>query len=232
MRLSTFIVSSKDIYEDKIILNEDINHLKNVLRLKTGNKVRVVDGQKEYLCIIENLEKSQAILNILETKNEEEPKGKVTAAISLIKSQNFSTIVKELTELGISNLIPLYTNRTVIQDFNIEKWNKISKEALKQCGGINFMNIFNPQKLNELDLSSYDLKVLAYEKEKDYKILNLLKEHQFNNPIFIIGPEGGFDEEEVIFLKQKNFLSVSLGKRILRAETASILLGGILVNGL
>lgn len=232
MRLSTFIASKEDIFEDRIILREDINHLKNVLRLKIGDDLRIVDGYKEYFCKIKVLEKGQAVLDISEIKEAEKEKIFVTAAIALIKSQNFSTIVKELTEIGISNLIPLYTKRTVIQDFNLEKWNKISKEALKQCGGIKFMNIFSPIKLKDLKFDSYDLKILAYEKENNYTLWNVLKESKASKPIFIIGPEGGFEEEEVQFLKEQSFKSISLGKRILRAETASILLGGSLINGL
>lgn len=231
MRLSTFIASKENVFEDKIVLKDNINHLKNVLRLKIGDEVRIVDSEKEYICRIDSIEKERSTLSIIKIGGNEDRLSGVTAAIAIIKSQNFSIIVKELTELGISRLIPIYTKRSSISNLNIDKWIRISREALKQCRGIKFMDILPPENLRNLNFEPYDFRIFAYEKEKSYKLIDMLREKKFNKSIFIIGPEGGFDDDEANFLKINNFLSLSLGSRVLRTETASILLGGILING-
>lgn len=210
----------------------EINHLKNVLRCKIDDNIRLIDGEKEYFSKISDISKKEIVLEIFK-ENEKDNYSinrNITAAISIIKSDNMDLIIQKLTEIGIKKIVPIITNRVVVKlKKKKDRWEKISKEALKQCRGIKFVEIEEPKSLKEFDFENYNKIIVPYEKEKDNKIKNLnIKEDE--NIVYFIGPEGGFEEEEILFLKEKGAETFTLGKRILRAETAAIVVGGILSN--
>lgn len=230
------IISEENILENKIIINEkgDVNHLKNVFRVKIDEKVRAVDGEKEYLCRVAELDKKSVTLVIDEIFEDRfSTKVKIDAAIGILKNDKMDLTIQKLTEIGINKIIPLSTKRGVAKvSEKKDKWDLIVREALKQCQGVKPLIIDEVTKIEKLKLEDYDLVIVPYECEDEYTLKNLLRKQtkELKSVLYIVGPEGGFDIEEIEYLKQKGANIVTLGKRILRAETASIVVGGVLIN--
>lgn len=232
----TVVIEEKNIELDKIriIDKNDINHLKNSFRVKEDDIIRAVDGKSEYLCKVIEVEKKEIVLEIVEEKKSEEEKIEIVAGISVIKNDKMELTIQKLTEIGVDRIIPIETKRTVVKlNEKKDKWDVISREAVKQCQRTKFMKIDNLVKINKIDFSEFDLVIVPYECEKDSSLKNLFKNLK-NIPkkiLYIIGPEGGFDITEIEYLKSlENTNIVTLGKNILRAETAAIVVGGVLVN--
>jgi len=212
---------------------KDINHLKNSFRLKVGDEIRVVDGEFEYLCKVTNLEKKSILCEILEKKEDTySPNVNVDIAIGLIKNDKMDLVITKLTELGINRITPMITDRTIVKvKEKKDKWDISMREALKQCQGVKEVKIENPTKLEELKFSDYDLIFVPYESMENTKIIDFRKEIvEAKNILYIIGPEGGFSEKEIESLVERKAKIVTLGKRILRAETAAIVAGGVILN--
>ncbi|AVQ18429.1 MAG: 16S rRNA (uracil(1498)-N(3))-methyltransferase [Fusobacterium mortiferum] len=230
------IISEENILENKIIIDEkgDVNHLKNVFRVKIDEKVRAVDGEKEYLCRVAELDKKSVTLVIDEIFEDRfSTKVKIDAAIGILKNDKMDLTIQKLTEIGINKIIPLSTKRGVAKvSEKKDKWDLIVREALKQCQGVKPLIIDEVTKIEKLKLEDYDLVIVPYECEDEYTLKNLLRKQtkELKSVLYIVGPEGGFDIEEIEYLKQKGANIVTLGKRILRAETASIVVGGVLIN--
>lgn len=215
---------------------QDINHLKNSFRMKEGDKLRVVDGEFEYMCRIIEVEK-KSILAEVEEKIEDRfsTETEIDIAQGLLKNDKMDLTIQKLTEIGINRIIPMITERTVVKvKEKKSKWDVVSKEALKQCQGVKLVDITEPQRLKDIDFESYDLVLMPYECAEGTRVKDVLAEidEKPRRVLYLIGPEGGFGENEVEFLVEKGAKIVSLGKRILRAETAAIVTGGILVNEL
>lgn len=230
------IISEENILENKIIIDEkgDVNHLKNVFRVMIDEKVRAVDGEKEYLCRVAELDKKSVTLVIDEIFEDRfSTKVKIDAAIGILKNDKMDLTIQKLTEIGINKIIPLSTKRGVAKvSEKKDKWDLIVREALKQCQGVKPLIIDEVTKIEKLKLEDYDLVIVPYECEDEYTLKNLLRKQtkELKSVLYIVGPEGGFDIEEIEYLKQKGANIVTLGKRILRAETASIVVGGVLIN--
>ena len=230
------IISKENIFENKIVIDEkgDVNHLKNVFRVKIDEKVRAVDGEKEYLCRVAELDKKSVTLVIDEIFEDRfSTKVKIDAAIGILKNDKMDLTIQKLTEIGINKIIPLSSKRGVAKvSEKKDKWDLIVREALKQCQGVKPLIIDEVTKIEKLKLEDYDLVIVPYECEDEYTLKNLLRKQtkELKSVLYIVGPEGGFDIEEIEYLKQKGANIVTLGKRILRAETASIVVGGVLIN--
>ena len=231
------IIESKNIHLDKIIIDDknDVNHLKNSFRVKEGEIIRAVDGENEYICKVLVVEKKEITLEIIETRKDNSVKNtEVTAGLSIIKNDKMELTIQKLTEIGIDKIIPLETKRTIVKlSEKKDKWDVIVKEATKQCQRVRLLEIENIKKLKDVDYSQYDLVIVPYECEEEYSLKNLLRglETVPKKVLYLIGAEGGFDISEIEYLKSmENVKIVTLGKNILRAETASIVVGGILVN--
>ncbi|MGX6591252.1 RsmE family RNA methyltransferase [Cetobacterium ceti] len=230
------IIPKENIVGEMVTISEklDVNHLKNSFRLKVGDIFRAVDGEFEYICKATVVEKKEIVGEIVEKKEDRfSKKTKVHSAIGILKNDKMDLTIQKLTEIGVDKIIPLMTKRGVVKlSEKKDKWDLIAREAIKQCQAVKMMDIADTMKLKDIDFSQYDLVVVPYECEEDKTIKNLLNglEEKPRKILYIVGPEGGFDPEEIEFLKEKGANIVTLGKRILRAETASIVVGGILVN--
>lgn len=230
------IITSENISENKIFIDEksDVNHLKNVFRVKIGEEVRAVDGENEYICQVEELGKKEIVLIIKECRKDMYSLNiQIDAAIGILKNDKMDLTIQKLTEIGINKVIPLMTKRGVVKlNEKKDKWDLIVREALKQCQGVRPMVIDEIKKIEKLSLEDYDLVIVPYECEDKYTLKNLISNQKkdIKKVLYIIGPEGGFDIQEIEYLKSKGANIVTLGKRILRAETASIVVGGILIN--
>ncbi len=231
------IIESKNIQLDRIIIDDknDVNHLKNAFRVKEGEIIRAVDGENEYICRVLSIEKKEMTLEILETRKDTAVKNtEITAGLSIIKNDKMELAIQKLTEIGVDKIIPLETKRTIVKlNEKKDKWDVVVKEAIKQCQRVRLLEIDNIKKLKDLDYSQYDLVIVPYECEEEYSLKNLLRslESTPKKILYLIGAEGGFDVSEIEYLKSMdNVRIVTLGKNILRAETASIVVGGILIN--
>lgn len=233
----TVIIKNENLFDNKIFIQDknDINHLKNSFRIKVGETIRAVDGLNEYICEVKSIEKKEIILEILEIKKNKKNKDvEITAGISIIKNDKMELVLQKLTEIGINKIFPLETKRTIVKlKEKKEKWDIVVKEATKQCQRIDFLEICDIKKLKEVNFSVYDLVVVPYEGEEEQKLKDIIKSlnKKPEKIFYLIGPEGGFDVNEIEYLNSlENAKIVSLGKNILRAETASIIVGGILIN--
>lgn len=211
----------------------ELNHMKNSFRLKVSDNLRVVDGEFEYSTEIIEISKNEILCKILK-KNEDvfSTTAEIHAGIGLLKNDKMELVIQKLVEVGINKIIPLQLQRTIAKvNEKKEKWDIIAKEALKQCQGVKLTEITEPKSLKKINFAEYDLVLVPYENEEEIKIKDILRKYEnLRKILFIIGSEGGITEEEISYLKSCGAQIVTLGKRILRAETAAIVVGGILVN--
>lgn len=207
--------------EGKNIFINDINmihQIKSVLKIIPGEYIEVIsqNENKIFLVEIENITKKE-ILGKIEKESGFEKEIGGTLACAILKGDHFDLIVEKSTELGIQKIIPLITDRTIKKSINKERLDKIAKEASEQSGRISVPEITLPQKLKDFLEENIGEKI--YFAHIDEKVnTNLEKES-----IVCVGPEGGFTEEEIILFEKHNAIPLSLGKNILRAETAGII---------
>ena len=216
-------LSVKDIYSFN---NDDSHHIKNVLRLSKNEVVRLVyDGLAYFAYIDYDGKKPVAIVKEVDEVSHELGV-KITLIQSLIKLDKWDLVLQKACELGVSTIVPLYTSRVNIKKDIIEnkkdRFNKIIMESCKQCKRELLPNLTGVIDLNKIDEFKSDINLFAYEIDNinDNQILNYIEKGK--SVSIVIGCEGGFSESEAIVLKDKGFIPVSLGRRILRAETASM----------
>ena len=236
--MAKFFIKSNQIQDNTIIITgEDVNHIKNVLRKKQGDQIIACDGiDTDYYCKILSLEKEKIILEVLE-KNilSAEPNVKIDIFQGLPKFDKMELIIQKTTELGVNKIIPLETKRVVVKldektkIKKIERWQKIAQEAAKQCKRTHIPLIDNVVTIKNVieKFEGYDIVLLAYEKENNSSIKSIIRDLVEPSKIaVVIGPEGGFEEKEVNYLcgSLNKVKSISLGQRILRTETAGIVI--------
>ena len=234
--ISTFYVKDDQVNNVTIsIIGDDVKHIRNVLRHKIDDELEVCDESGfRYITKIREFLENEILLDVLEQteKNTEMPI-KIDLYQGLPKSDKMDLIVQKTTELGISKVIPVMTERVIVklekgnENKKIERWNKIAAEAAKQSGRQlipTVENVVNLEKIVE-NLSKYDIVIVPFECEKDSTLKNILKnvKNKIENIAVVIGPEGGFSDKDISILeKAPNVVKVSLGKRILRTETAGL----------
>ena len=232
----TVIAEKENIDENngKILIKDksDCNHIQNVYRLNVGHELRIIDGEYEYFTEITQISKKEVSVKILEKKEDSYSLNvNIDVAMGILKNDKMNLAIQKLTEIGVNRIIPLKTERVVVKiNEKKEKWDVVVREALKQCRGIKFTEITPVKKLAEIDYSKYDKIIFAYENSGESKSLSEIIEKGDKDILYIIGPEGGITQEEVDFLKNNKAIEISLGKRILRAETAAIVVCGIIAN--
>ena len=230
----TVIAEKKNISDTKIIIDNklDCGHIQNVYRLQINDEVRVVDGEFEYLTKILSISKKEVVLEIIKKIEDNYSLDvNIDMAIGILKNDKMNLVIQKLTEIGVNKIIPLKTKRVVVKiNEKKEKWETVVREALKQCRGVKFPKVSEIKKICEIDYERYDKIIFAYENSENSKPIFELINKKDKNILCVIGPEGGITKEEVNFLKEKNAFEVSLGARILRAETASIVVAGIISN--
>ena len=228
-----FFVTQDKITENQIIIDtEDVAHISRVLRLGIGDHVTVCDSQgTDYEAEIAEMEQKQIICSITEKRaSESEPNIKVTLFQGLPKASKMEYIIQKTTELGISEIVPVKLSRCVVKIDNkkdekkkLDRWQKISEAAAKQSGRGIVPQISEIMTLDEVIERSkeFDLFFVPYEceEQKTLKEVLLLKP-DIKTVGFIIGPEGGFDPTETEKLHESGIDTITLGKRILRTETA------------
>lgn len=238
--MSKFFVRDEQIDNDIIkIQGPDVNHIKNVLRQKVGDEIIICNSDKEntYLCDITKMEKEIIECKIVRGLEDFKSNIKVTIMQGLPKKDKMDLVIQKSVELGCYDIQPVDMERCIVKyeekdkRKKLERWQKISEVAAKQCDR-NFIpkvnNIMTLKNICNL-LPEYDIVILAYEKEEKTKlkeVLKRIKEKYGENEIkiaVIIGPEGGISPKEVEMIKENdNVITVTLGKRILRTETVAL----------
>lgn len=234
-----FFVNKNQISENTIdIVGEDALHLINVLRCKVQDNIVVCDGKSnDFACSIVEITKKTVKLSILEESIcQAEPNLKVTLFQAIPKSDKMELIIQKCVEIGIHSIIPVITENISVKikenfDKKIERYNKISEAAAKQSGrGIipEIKNIITFKEALE-NLVSFDKAFVAYEKQEEGSLKSYIGNMKANAIAIFIGPEGGFSKQEINELQLKGILIISLGKRILRTETAGMVFLSILL---
>ncbi len=224
-----FFVASENITDTHIkITGEDVAHIKRVLRMKPGETLELCDSKGfDYETVIEEIsDKEITSLILKKEKSETEPPIKVTLFQGLPKASKMDYIIQKTTELGIYEIVPCSLNRCVSKPEGTkktERWQKISEAAAKQSGRGIVPKIHEPVKLKDAIemMKAQDLCLAPYECEENTSLKSVLCSQKNPETVgFIIGPEGGFDKSEIELLQKEGITPVSLGKRILRTETA------------
>lgn len=224
--------SNINIVEKNIKLKGDELHHINVLRHKTGDNIYINEYEVEIIKINKDILEGK-IIGKLPQKGI--PKVNITLIQSYLKSDKMEYVVQKAVELGVKNIVPVISKNTVVKmeekdkQKKVERLSKIVKEAVEQCGRTDIVNVDCVQQLSKLDLSVYDKVLICHETSNVNLKATINNLENANNIAILIGPEGGFDDSEVSqILKNDNATDVSLGERILRAETASLALLSIL----
>lgn len=214
--------------EDNIahLSKEDSMHLARVLRMEVGETVELVFDNKLYLGNVADNNNKKALIEITEElKVESEPNLKVTLFQGLPKAGKMELIIQKCVELGIHSIVPIETVRCVskAKDSKDERFNRVAYEACKQCKRVYVPKIEKTMKIKDIDVNAFDAVLVAYEKEDKVSIKKALNElPNLTSVAIVIGPEGGLEEDEVQELLNRGAKSISLGKRILRTETAGM----------
>lgn len=219
---------------DKLKVNDlykfdksDEHHIKNVLRMKENQIIRVVDFDKKLFLasILYKDDGTYAHINKDLALNSE-MNVKVTIVQGLIKGDRWDYFLQKATELGVFRIVPFSSNRCVVKvndklDNKVLRWNKITQEASEQSKRLIIPNVENPIKIADIVNYKSDINLVAFEDDA-YDGLKLKQCIEANKSVtIVIGPEGGFDIKEIEYLLENDFKTCSLGPRILRAETAS-----------
>ncbi len=226
--MEVFYTPKKNIGRDGLtIIGEEARHIGVVLKHKRGDRISVTDGEGfEYPVIIDNITKNTVYCKILsKVRKPRESLVHIALAQGVIKGQRMDILVEKATELGVFEIIPLITERSVARlkgKERLDRLKRVALSAMKTSTRSLLPKIYEPMEFEDaLKLSErYDISLLAWEGEKKNRLQDIIKENPKKVMLFI-GPEGGFTEEEVERAK-KRVEVFSLGPRRLRSETAGI----------
>ncbi len=198
----------------------------SVLRMKRGDELFVFDvSGREWKAKIKDIKKDKIILELFEEVfKETELSFSLTLIQGILKPNKMEIVIEKATELGVTKIIPLIAKRSVVKspsEGKLKRWEKIVTSACIQCGRSIVPTLEKPIRISDLKSDIDGEKIIFWEGSKR-SIKEVLKERKEKDVYIIIGPEGGFEDYEVKIANSKGFLDASLGKRTLRAETASI----------
>lgn len=241
-----FFVNDNQIIDEEIyIKGMDVNHIKNVLRYKENDELNVVckSNNINYKVEIKKISEETIKCKILSKYKIDNCKLYIDIYQGLPKSDKMELIIQKCSELGVSKIIPTNMKRCVVklsgkdEKKKIDRWNVIAEVAAKQSlrnDILEVTNIFDIKNVCE-NIDKYDIVLVAYEKEKQNSLkkeIENIKKINSNEEIriaVVIGPEGGIEEQEIMDLKKYKAKSIGLGNRILRTETAPIVISSILM---
>jgi 16S rRNA (uracil1498-N3)-methyltransferase len=228
------------ISNDKVTVEGgDAKHLKTILRAQPGDRISVVTESKEYIAEIIEVNKENIICTLIEevlTCNE--TKINITLCQGIPKQTKMETIIQQNVELGVKSFIPLITERTVVklndkdrEQKKLDRWQKITKESAKQSKRNIIPEVEPIMTVKELvgKLKNEDALILVPYELEDVKLLKDVLYEPKQNYYIVIGPEGGFDIKEIEMFQEIGAHIVTLGKRILRTETAGVVTAAIVM---
>lgn len=225
-----FFVDEQPENDVLTLRGENAHHAGRVLRLRPGEAVTLCDGRgTDYDCIVEQLEKDTVTCRVQARHlAQTEPKQHLTLFMALPKGDKMEFIVQKAVELGVSEIVPYLSKNCVSRpdktEKKVERWQKIATEAAKQCGRGCLPRVHAVVSAVQAmeQASESETALFFYENEAQTGLRDALAQGVGETVSLVIGPEGGFAPEEVALASEKGLRSVSLGKRILRCETAPI----------
>jgi len=216
---------------DSITLTGDQNHkVRSVLRMSAGDQLELLDGRGNiYQTEIEEIGKDKSTLKVTSSTKVESPKTSVTLIQAVAKGKRFDLVLQKATEIGVTRIIPVVTKRTISnlagkEEKKVERWREIVRHAIEQCGQPWLPKVGEPISLSNLkdSLPAGDLRLLLNEEERGTSLRDSWPSMAPNDVQILIGPEGGFEPDEVEFAKKLGFQSITLGPLILRTDTAPL----------
>lgn len=237
-----FFVEKYQIHDGRVdITGEDVNHIRNVLRMRPGEEVLISTGDEwEYTCAIERLEEDRVTLRVEDASRPgRELASKIWLFQCLPKGDKMETVIQKAVELGAYTVVPVASSRCVVKlderraAQKAVRWNAIAEAAAKQSKRLIIPEVRSVMRFRDAleAAADLDVKLIPYERqdgmEGTRKILNAIRPGQ--SVAVMIGPEGGFDDAEVQLAREHGFEPVTLGKRILRTETAGMTMLSILM---
>lgn len=237
-----FFVSPDRVNEHDIIINgPDVNHIKNVLRMKAGEEILISNGQgQDYLCVISSIDEENVTASITDKSySGTELKTRLWLFQALPKSDKMELIIQKAVELGAYAIVPVKTSRCVVKldekksQNKLKRWNAIAQSAAKQSRRSIIPEVMMP--MDFIDALSYaktfDMNIIPYENYKDMEqtVKTLGNIEEMNDIGIFIGPEGGFAEDEIEKAMALEVHPISLGRRILRTETAGMSILSVLM---
>lgn len=231
-RLTRFFVCPDQIRDGRVVIaGADVHHLRDVLRLGPGDSIQVLDGSNnEYVAVIESADPEGVVASIVDSRiRATEPRVHLTLAQCLPKGEKMEWVLQKGTEVGYSGFIPVASERSVVRldaeraARKTERWNRVVREASEQAGRAVLPKVLPMLSWRELcgTFDGYDRVLLPWEGEETRGLRSAL-EGEPGRMLVIIGPEGGLTQGEVSVAEQAGAIPVSLGRRILRTETAGL----------
>jgi 16S rRNA (uracil1498-N3)-methyltransferase len=227
-----FFVPTNQIQHSRaVVTGKEFHHLCHVLRLSVGEQISLRDENgRNYRGIIASLSTTSAAISVLET-TQTTTRVPLTLALGLLKGQKMDLVIEKVTELGVDQIIPFTSTFTVSQlpterqQDRLSRWQRIAQSAAKQSGS-NVPHILAPMTFSQVCAIHVPntTSLLFYEREEQFTLKKFTHEHPSISILrVIVGPEGGFAEEEITQARQHGIHVLGLGSQILRAETASII---------
>lgn len=237
MSLRRFFIDPADITgETALLTGPEAHHLRTVLRLSPGDPITFFDGTgARYQARIERILKDRVTATIIGQTRDLPPQVRLHLGQALLKGQKMDLILQKATELGVEAIYPFYSEHGIHKqprDTQMDRWQRIVIEACKQCDRATPPEIHDPREVTDLitQLPPCDARLIFWEHETRHALKDVLASHNKDcrSVLFLLGPEGGFSETEVACAQKEGFIPVSLGPRILRAETATLAATAIL----
>jgi 16S rRNA (uracil1498-N3)-methyltransferase len=227
-----FFISPTQIDDNQAVLIDPLAHqIRNVLRMETGQHIIVLDNSGwEYEVKLVHIERGQVIGKVVEKRpSPHEPRTHITLYQSLMKRDKFEFVLQKATEIGVSRIVPVVSQRSLVQTADLkpnkqERWQRILTEAAEQSQRGRIPELHPPLKFSEAVTQSpnYQLPLIAWENGGVSVKTAVAQSSSPNSIALFIGPEGGYDPSEIQLAQQHGVTPITLGQRILRAETAAI----------
>ena len=211
------------------LTGDEAKHLRSVLRLKVGDEVSVFNGEgQEFKCTVAQLRRDEVELDQQEEIQPTHPESplSLTLGVALLKGEKFDLVVQKATELGVTNIVPVMTRHADIHlrdasdaEKRVTRWRRIAMEAAKQCGRARVPAIEMPESFDSvIQHGAAEVRLLFSERDGEaFRVAGSVK-----SVVAVVGSEGGWSDEELSLAREAGWQIVTLGGRVLRAETAAI----------
>ena len=239
IEMPKFFFNKNDISRGQVqLFGEDEKHIKTVLRAREGEEVILCEGEgMDYHCRIASLERGVLLDILSKDVCETEPKTKITLYQGLPKADKMELIIQKCVELGVDRIVAVSTERAIVkldkkETKKLERWQKIAEAAAKQSGRGKIPEIGQQVlKFKEAvaEAKELDGAIIPYEREQETGIRQFVQNFKGESVGVFIGPEGGFADEEIALAQENGITPITLGKRILRTETAGMTTTAILL---
>lgn len=237
-----FFVQPENISGDEVILSgPEVSHIRTVLRLQEGSRIQILDGLGNRYVVQLTSVQAREVLGRIESREDFQTESPLTIqmGMALLKGNKFDPVLRKSVELGVSRVSPLKTDRSIVRVLRTEaekktaRWQKIAREAARQSGRSHLPDVSpTVQTVAEFcrENRTAEIKLVFWEEEEACRLSDVSPSNPPRSIAFLSGPEGGFSLEEIETARQSGFQSITLGPRILRAETAPIVILSLLQN--